>query len=77
MSITSTTISIERRRGLLRDVEVAELLGLPVSTLRYWRLVNSGPTFYRVGGRAIRYAEDEVLRWAKARSGGEPAGVTR
>lgn len=53
----------------LSDTDAAELLGVPVSSLRYWRILREGPVFYKVG-RAVRYDADELLIWAKSRPGG-------
>ena len=33
--------------------EVAEILRVPVSTIRYWRLNNKGPRFVNVGRRLV------------------------
>ena len=33
--------------------EVAEILGVPVATIRYWRLNDRGPKFVHMGRRLI------------------------
>ena len=38
--------------------EVAEILRVPVSTIRYWRLNNKGPRFVNVGRRLVCRQED-------------------
>jgi excisionase family DNA binding protein len=45
--------------------EVAELTGIPINTLRYWRHNNYGPASYKVG-RRVRYDADEVARFMEA-----------
>ena len=47
---------------LLSMAEVADLVRVPVATLRYWRHLGSGPHSFRVG-RSVRYWRSEVLLW--------------
>jgi predicted DNA-binding transcriptional regulator AlpA len=47
---------------LLTLTEVADLLRIPVATLRYWRAKGSGPRGFHVGRKVI-YTQTEVLRW--------------
>ena len=42
--------------------EVAEFLGVPVTTLHRWRYEGIGPHAFRVG-RHLRYDPDVVRRW--------------
>ncbi len=42
--------------------EVAEFLGVPVTTLHQWRTGRIGPDAFRVG-RHLRYDPDVVRRW--------------
>jgi len=49
-------------KRLLRDVEVAAAIGIPVKTLRNWRHTGGGPSYYKTG-RAVRYDLDEVGAW--------------
>jgi predicted DNA-binding transcriptional regulator AlpA len=55
-------------RTLLRIEEVAELTGVPVSTLRYWRYRDQGegPPMFRLGRRVVAYADDVHAWVAKA-----------
>ena len=50
-------------RLLLRDTEVAKLVGLAPITMRKLRCSGDGPPFIRCGRRAVRYYLDEVERW--------------
>ncbi|MBD7980044.1 helix-turn-helix transcriptional regulator [Oerskovia merdavium] len=52
--------------ALLRTAEVAELLGLPEATLRYWRHCGTGPKSFTLGPRRVVYREDDVLAWVQA-----------
>lgn len=47
---------------LLRMDEVAELTGIPVGTLRYWRKCNRGPKAARIG-RRVAYRQADVEAW--------------
>lgn len=47
---------------LLTMAEVADLIRVPVATLRYWRHLGTGPRSFRVG-RTVRYWRTEVLLW--------------
>ena len=58
---------------LLTDVEVAEMLGVSISTVRRWRLFgNQGPKWIRVSKSAIRYRAEDLRAYVESRpSGGE------
>jgi predicted DNA-binding transcriptional regulator AlpA len=47
---------------LLRLPEVAELIGVPENTLRFWRHRGTGPKSARLGRRVV-YRECDVLAW--------------
>jgi predicted DNA-binding transcriptional regulator AlpA len=47
--------------------EVANVVRVPVATLRYWRHLGSGPRSFRVG-RSVRYWRTEVLHWLEQQS---------
>lgn len=54
----------------LRDIEVADLLGVHIGTIRAWRCKRArgevvGPPF-RKFGRAVRYHAGDVDAWARA-----------
>ena len=44
---------------LLSMAEVADLVRVPVATLRYWRHLGTGPHSFR----SVRYWRSEVHRW--------------
>ena len=65
MSITQQAESSDTPHAndeLLTMKEVADVVRVPVATLRYWRHLGSGPRSFRVG-RSVRYWRTEVLRW--------------
>jgi predicted DNA-binding transcriptional regulator AlpA len=43
----------------LTEKQVAEMLQLPASTLRYWRLKGEGPRFFHIG-KLVRYRRSAV-----------------
>ena len=63
---------------LLREQDVAEMLGVAIATLRAWRRVGKPPAFIRLG-RAVRYRMSdlrELIRnggYANRPGGGEDA----
>ena len=66
MSRTSNRLTVSRSRTVLERLlsadEVAEFLGIPVSTLYQWRHRGCGPDAYRVG-RHLRYDPAIVQSW--------------
>ena len=58
---------------LLSEYELADLLGVPISTVRRWRLVKQGPPFLKLARSVHKYRTEDVLRWLETRlRGGEP-----
>jgi excisionase family DNA binding protein len=55
---------------LLTITEVAEILRVPVGTLRYWRHLGTGPESFKLG-RGIRYLRSEVQQWLNERRHGD------
>lgn len=52
---------------LLTMQEVADMVRVPLATLRYWRHLGTGPHSFRIG-RSVRYWRTEVLRWLEEQS---------
>ena len=52
---------------LLTLPEVADLVRVPVATLRYWRHLGSGPQSFRIG-RTVRYWRSDVFQWLEKQS---------
>ena len=52
---------------LLSMQEVADIVRVPLATLRYWRHLGTGPRSFRVG-RSVRYWHTEVLHWLEEQS---------
>ena len=70
MSITQQVESSDTPHAndeLLTMKEVANVVRVPVATLRYWRHLGSGPCSFRVG-RSVRYWRTEVLHWLEQQS---------
>lgn len=53
------SVSDER---LMSAQEVADYLGIPITTLYAWRYKGEGPPGYRVG-RHIRHRREQIDRW--------------
>lgn len=49
-------------RNLWGPQDVADYLGVPISTVYYWRSRGGGPPGRRVGKR-LRYKPDDVEAW--------------
>lgn len=45
---------------LLDEHEVAAILAVRVNTIRNWRAIRQGPTFVKIGKRAVRYRRADV-----------------
>lgn len=47
---------------MFTSTEAAQLLRLPVATLRYWRHTGEGPHSFRLG-RHVRYWRTDLILW--------------
>lgn len=63
----STPLSKLKSPRDLSEAEAAERSGLAPSTLAKMRSRGEGPAFVKMG-RRIRYPEDKLLAWIKART---------
>lgn len=54
---------------LLKEVEVADLLGLNPSTLRTWRREHRGPAFIRLSPTVVRYPAKAVKEYIESCDG--------
>ena len=52
---------------LLTTAEVAQIMRSPVSTLRYWRHLGTGPHSFRLGRRVV-YRRADVTEWLNEQS---------
>lgn len=61
---------------LLREAEVAELLGVSVKSLRNWRILGRGPRFRKLQGWCVRYPLNDLKTFIAAQpTGGGDAGA--
>jgi len=67
MSTTKTLETPHEHDELMSITEVADIIRVPVATLRYWRHLGSGPQSFRIG-RSVRYWRSEVLAWLERQS---------
>ncbi len=67
----------QRDARFLKDVEVAQLLGVSVATVQRWRMQGKdGPKYCRVGAGAIRYRPEDVAAYIESRlCGGTQLGI--
>lgn len=52
--------------SLLNDKEVALRTGFSLQTIRNYRSGGTGPPYYKLNGRSVRYKESEVTAWVEA-----------
>ena len=71
---TIPPVSTHVNDELLSLQEVADMVRVPVATLRYWRHLGTGPHSFRIG-RSVRYWRTEVFLWLDSQSDAAP--VTR
>ena len=62
------------RDELLTIEEVAELLRMPVASLRYWRVLDTGPRGFIIG-RRLRYWRQDVMGWLNGQRESTGRGV--
>lgn len=58
MSTIHTPFPERDAEELLTLSEVAEILKVPVNTLRWWRQRNTGPEFFKMGRRLVTTVGD-------------------
>jgi predicted DNA-binding transcriptional regulator AlpA len=65
---------------ILTSSEAAEILGIPLATLRWWRHRGIGPKSFKLGPRKVMYKRSDVIAWlevqyraAPTRAGGGDA----
>ena len=61
-----TGIAMDTSTDLLTTAEVAIITRAPVSTVRYWRHLGTGPRSFRLGRRVV-YRRQEVEQWLSER----------
>lgn len=50
---------------ILTTAEAAEVLRVPVGTLRYWRHQGTGPKSFKLGAKRVAYMRADVEAWLK------------
>lgn len=51
----------------LNETEAAEILGLSVKTIRYWRWSQRGPRYLKLGNR-VKYRAADLEAWMEERT---------
>jgi hypothetical protein len=54
-------------KGFWSTGDVAQYLGIPESTLRYWTYLGKGPTSFKIGRRR-KYRFTDVRQWAESQA---------
>lgn len=57
----------QRLVALVGEDEAARILGLAVQTLRNWRFKRIGPSYLKIGRRAVRYQMSDLLEYIDSR----------
>lgn len=52
---------------MVTQKDISAILAVDYRTLELWRSENTGPPYYRLSDRRIRYFVSEVLAWARER----------
>lgn len=52
--------------NLLTDVELADLYGVSLQTVRNWRWKGEGPRWVKLGARCVRYRAEDVQAFIDA-----------
>ena len=53
---------------LIREREVAEILGVSLATLRTWRHRDCCLPYYKIGSKSVRYDKAVVLGWLASKA---------
>ena len=71
MAVGTGKMSDQSLETLLNEKELSHLLRVSIGTLRFWRTLDRGPRYRKVG-QLVRYAPSDVHEWLNRRpSGGE------
>jgi hypothetical protein len=54
-------------RGFMSEEQTRRMLNLSPGTLRVWRSLDKGPTFYKIG-KTISYRTTDVEQWVEAQA---------
>ena len=54
-------------KTLLNEHDVARITGMPVATVRRWRLLGQGPRYIKIGAAAVRYKPEDISAWLESR----------
>lgn len=71
-TLNMTSLAAMGDEDLLTLAEVAEVLRVPVSTVRWWRQLGEGPAFFKIG-RHLLTTVAEVRRYIDAARGAAPS----
>lgn len=52
--------------ALMLELDAADFLGFSCRALQAWRYRGTGPTFVKVGSRAVRYRRRDLVAWIES-----------
>ena len=64
--MTNRRITERQKTRYLNESEAAKFLGWSRKTLQQRRWRGEPPSYYKVGGRSIRYREDELFQFIES-----------
>ena len=54
--------------AMLKEAQVAPMLGVSIPTLRGWRHRHMGPSYVKLSGRAVRYDSSVIQAWIESQT---------
>lgn len=61
----TTTAQPPAFKDMLRERQLEAEYGIPAATWRWWRHVEQGPRWFRVGKRTVFYRREDVEQWLR------------
>lgn len=61
------TTVLETPSQLLDTVKASDFIGMRPQTLENWRLNKKGPEYLRIGQKAIRYRQSDLVKFMEAK----------
>lgn len=68
MPTSSSNTAIPPVSRFINEKQVADLLGISVKTVQAWRLRSTGPRYWRINNKLVRYQWQDVLDFLEGTS---------
>jgi hypothetical protein len=59
-----------QKLAMLDTDELADFIRVSPDTLRYWRHIDKGPAYFKMGGRKVYYRQEDVDAWLEEQYAG-------